>query len=490
MLVAEPVQTDRERLIGILAELGYEVASAATGEEAWRLACGHPPDLAIVAERLPDTDSAALCPRLRTHPDLSHLPILLVTERPEQAAERVLAAGADDYLSRPFDPAALRARVRLALQQARKQQWFETLRQACDQLARARELHGAFVEVTRCLRRVLPVDHFVVALEQDGGVTLEVVEAGAPGVTPIAFREHLSQAEACPVRLADHGRPYVVCDAVRDKDPKLAQGMQSCVCVPLNDEGRRVGALSLASAQPAAFGAADLSYLESLALLVAHTVANIRRYRQARGEAERLAVIVREVHHRIKNNLQGVIGLLGRHRDAHPETAAVLNHAISQLHAVSETHNLLSRQRHEMVRVHRLIEDIGKVLQPLCAQRIQPELSLQTAHLAVPAAEAVPLALVLNELIQNAVTHGYPDGRAGTIRLGIEERPECVCLTVADDGRPLPATHGETGEGLGLSLVRSLLPGEGACLRLYRDAGWTIAEVCFSHARRLFVPES
>lgn len=488
ILVVDPLGAEREPLEGILAGLGHEVLGCGSAGEALRRAAQHPPLLAIVADGLPDMDSAALCERLRAHPDLQYLPVVLVLEREEMAAQRVLESAADDYLTRPFDARAVEARVRLVLHQARKHLWFETLRQACDLLAEVRDLHGAFVGLTRCLRRVLPIDHFVVALEEEGEVALEVVEAGAPGVVPFAFRERLSCADACPLRLADHGRRYVICDRVGDKDPKLAQGMRSCICLPLREGGRRLGALSLSSAQPEAFGAAQLPYLEALAMLVAHTVASVERYRQAKSEAERLAVIVREVHHRIKNNLQGVISLLARHREAQPDLAPAVNRVVAQLHAVAEVHNLLSRHARETVQVHALVAAIGQALQPLCGQCIQYDLLPKTDRLVVSAAEAVPLALVLNELIQNAIDHGYPDGRAGTIRIVFEETPTGPRLAVADDGVP-PGPPEEIGHGLGLALVRSLLPAKGAAFRLYRDGMWTVAEVNYRPAAAVFATE-
>jgi two-component sensor histidine kinase len=249
--------------------------------------------------------------------------------------------------------------------------------------------------------------------------------------------------------------------------------------------------LALASCKARAFRSAHLPYLQSLALQVAHTVANIERYQNCQAQTGRLTTIVREVHHRVKNNLQGVIGLLGGYRDEHRTLAPVLNHAISHLHAVAEVHNLLSRNTREVIHLPELVGGICMAIGKFCAHRLESDLGPSTQNIIVSASEAVPIALVLNELIQNAIDHGYPDGRRGIIRVVLDASSGTIVLRIDNDGIPPPAAAGDMGApfGMGLDLVRTLLPERGATFRLFHEGDWTVAEVVFAGDCPIFLKE-
>jgi two-component sensor histidine kinase len=348
------------------------------------------------------------------------------------------------------------------------------------------------------LRRVAPVDHFMIVLKEGDEAVFVTVEARPGVVSAIPPDARLPFQGSFLDRLKKLGRPYLIPDLIKaggfpEDALILKDGLRSCARLPLYSAGAFLGMLALASRRPRAFNRAHLSYLEPFAQQVAHAVANIERYRQAKSEAARLAVIVREVHHRIKNNLQGVIGLLSRYRDEQPALAPVLHHAIGQLHAVAEVHNLLSRHTRETVRLPELVGGVCQALAEFCPHRLELTPSAPAARLTVLASEAVPAALVVNELIQNAIDHGYPDGRRGTIRVDLDERADAVALRIADDGVP-PAqdinSENDVGYGIGLNLVRTLLPARDASFRLYREGDWTVAEVVYAKNSALFVRES
>jgi len=400
---------------------------------------------------------------------------MVVIAQNQQEAVRALAEGADDFLLwRDLDE-SLDARLQATLGQATVRAWMETLQKAGEAVSAARRFDGLFSEVAARLRRIVPADHFIVALPCEPQVRLEVVDMISPSAAPWRFSLTLPASEGCPVRFSPPKAGFRICDRVRDHDSRLSAGMNTCVCLPLWNDGRLLGSLSLASRDPEAFDETVIPYLVSLGVQVAHAVANIERYEQARGEADRLGVIVREVHHRIKNNLQGVVGLLTQHRDAEPQTAPALDGAISQLHAVAEVHDLLSHHTEERVNLHDLVRGICRLNAAMCPHRIEARLRIETAILYLSASEAVPFALVLNELILNAINHGYAPGQCGTIRVTLTHGTT-PRLDVANDGAPPVAHDTDTSGGLGLQLVRALLPRHGT-FALKRDGDWTVAEV-------------
>ena len=95
-----------------LAETGYPLLFASNGEEALRLYLHHSPDIVITDWHMPDFSGLELCERIRQQPNRPYTYIIMVTSRTEKdSVVEGLAAGADDYLTKPFDPRELRARV-------------------------------------------------------------------------------------------------------------------------------------------------------------------------------------------------------------------------------------------------------------------------------------------------------------------------------------------------------------------------------------------
>jgi DNA-binding response OmpR family regulator len=112
VLVAEDDQDIRDLVCLRLQRSGYETVCARDGEEALRLACDCCPDVAVIDVMMPKRNGYDVTRRLRADQRTEDLPVLLLTARVrEDDIERGFAAGADDYLEKPFSPEELRARV-------------------------------------------------------------------------------------------------------------------------------------------------------------------------------------------------------------------------------------------------------------------------------------------------------------------------------------------------------------------------------------------
>src|SRR5215475_9868086 len=109
----------------ILRDAGFEAVTAATGEEALDLAAVHPPEAAIVDLMLPDIDGVEVTRRLR---EWSQMPILVLSAVGEEDRKvEALAAGADDYVTKPFGPRELIARLEAALRRVRPEEQEPTI---------------------------------------------------------------------------------------------------------------------------------------------------------------------------------------------------------------------------------------------------------------------------------------------------------------------------------------------------------------------------
>jgi two-component sensor histidine kinase len=180
--------------------------------------------------------------------------------------------------------------------------------------------------------------------------------------------------------------------------------------------------------------------------------------------------VVREVHHRIKNHLQGVAGLLRQHADEHPEIRPVMNTAITQIQAVAAIHGLQGKQAGSRVNLCDMVSSISSTVSNLTNAQIVPSIMVDSAMPAqISENEAVAIALILNELIMNAVKHSpISEDSRKTIRIGVTSARKAAQIRIFNQGKlPLGFNFERSQEtGNGLSLVHSLLPLEGASLRI------------------------
>ncbi len=172
---------------------------------------------------------------------------------------------------------------------------------------------------------------------------------------------------------------------------------------------------------------------------------------------------IREIHHRVKNNLQTVAALLrlqGR-RMENPEARAALAEAVRRVGSIALVHETLSQSFSDFVEfdeiADRLMHTVLDVSDgPAGANRIRAERFGSFGLL--PGEIATPLAMVLTEIIQNATTHAF-DHAGGTLTLAVNRIRDKIRLRVSDDGSGLPADFDPT-KSLGLSIVTTLVEGE------------------------------
>ncbi len=200
-----------------------------------------------------------------------------------------------------------------------------------------------------------------------------------------------------------------------------------------------------------------------------------RRRREDEREAAlaQQQVLLRELNHRIKNNLQMITSVLrlqaGRVRD--PEAAQLFGRSVERVQAISDLHAQLG------VGGDLGPIDFGAHLRAFCAKvrkslpdETRIELVCETERCPLPLHVAVPLGLIANELVANALKHASPEGAAGKIRIGLWRYDDgTVRLSVSDTGRGIAPVAG--GDGLGMRLVEGLARQVGARLEMQCEAG-------------------
>jgi len=217
--------------------------------------------------------------------------------------------------------------------------------------------------------------------------------------------------------------------------------------------------------------------------VTAQDITGAKRAEQDRlvREARQRDALVREVHHRIKNNLQGVIGLLRQHLAARPETQASIESAIGQVRTIAVVHGLQSRLSHNELPLSEMLFAVSTAA-TLAMSAQSPFLhDHRCGEIWLETGAAVSIALILNELIQNAVKHGRKDE---SIRIELSGNAQQCKVSIHNaSGARLPpglSLASGAGCGTGLGLVATLTPRKGASLDIGEVGGWVTAELVLS----------
>ena len=170
-------------------------------------------------------------------------------------------------------------------------------------------------------------------------------------------------------------------------------------------------------------------------------------------------LMLRELHHRVKNNLQMVSSLINlRALDGQGISNETVSELRTHIHALAATHdNLFQPGVSEDVRLTSFIEDIVGVVETGYQTRSK---GIQVARsvapdITCPMSVAVPLSLLVSELVLNAVKHAYPRGTSGTITVALRQTPSHLILTIEDDGYGMVDVQIASGS-FGLTLVGTL----------------------------------
>ncbi len=169
---------------------------------------------------------------------------------------------------------------------------------------------------------------------------------------------------------------------------------------------------------------------------------------------------IREIHHRVKNNLQTVAALLRlqARRMEIPEGRVALEEAVRRVGAIAVVHETLSQAFDETVDFDDVTDQLTRLVTEVGSRGVPVRTRRTGSFGAISSDAATPLAMVFTELIQNAVQHAFDDDRGGTIEIHCARDGVGLRLSIEDDGVGLPAGFDlEQAPSLGLSIVSTLV---------------------------------
>ena len=387
VLVVEDSPTQAAQIEYLLQKREFRVTVAANGREGLAAARQRRPAVVISDVMMPEMDGYQLCRAVKDDPTLEDVPVILLTmlSDPEDII-RGLKAGADFYLTKPYDEGHLLARVDYLLARPVRPQREDVPEQ----------LEASFDGE----RHVVSADH-----QRILNVMLSTYEN--------SVRQNREMVKA-------KGDIQVFNDALDEKVTVRTQELQAAL------EGKEV--------------------------------------------------LLREIHHRVKNNLQVISSLLNmqarRIRD--PEALAPFQDSHNRVKSMALVHEKLYRSGNLAgIRFDEYIRDLTTHLfrsYGLSPRAVRMVYAVADVPLDIDI--AVPCGLIVNELVSNALKYAFPEGREGEIRIGLRAT-SCGCaLTVSDTGIGFPEDLDfENTSSLGLQLVCSLTRQIGGCISLDRTAG-------------------
>lgn len=199
------------------------------------------------------------------------------------------------------------------------------------------------------------------------------------------------------------------------------------------------------------------SEVDAVLVLVHNATDAVARQRELNVKS----AIIQEIHHRVKNNLQTIAAILRiqSRRVKNSETKRHLGDAVNRILSVAVIHEFLSEDEHQPINIRDLCQRIvGQVQQVAGNPEQEIAVSVQGPNIRLPAGQATPVALVLNELVLNALEHGLHGHAKGRITVDLLDLGNQVQVIVRNSGTSLPADFDPSQDGsLGLQIVRTLV---------------------------------
>jgi PAS domain S-box-containing protein len=275
------------------------------------------------------------------------------------------------------------------------------------------------------------------------------------------------------IDLIQQGHPHMVRDIAALEAPSpmerlmMTYGVRTYISVPLMVQNTPIGALNMSSETPDFFTADHVEILEKIAASLAIALQQAHLLEQTQRDAETRSLLLREVNHRVLNNLtmiQAILDLEGRRSlEGEADFHAALNDVANRIEGMTIVHRLLSSAQWGPLELSEVVEKVVHAV--LQGSPIQPQVEVlmdaPADPLLVTARQAIAVALVVNELTTNSIKYAFDSRSQGRIDVRIApvddgDDGRRVRLVFRDDGPGMPETvlAGERSE-VGLWLVEA-----------------------------------
>jgi two-component sensor histidine kinase/putative methionine-R-sulfoxide reductase with GAF domain len=306
-----------------------------------------------------------------------------------------------------------------------------------------------------------------------------ILRAGTPQAGHVALQQSQRVRVGGPTGVgwcAAHREPHIALDVTADPllstDETLLPDTRSAIAVPLVSRGRVIAAMTVQRTHPTASVAEDVAMLQGIANQMANAIENALLYaaaqkditqrkrveEQIKTSLQEKEVLLKEIHHRVKNNLQVISSLLHLQANYVKDAQAIdmLRESRDRVRSMALVHEKLYRSK-DLARV-----DLAEYTRNLAShlfrsyettgRRVQMNIDVGDVDLGIDA--AIPCGLIVNELVSNALKHAFPAGRGGEVYIGLALADGQYTLVVRDNGTGFPpGLDFSNTDSLGLQLV-------------------------------------
>jgi two-component sensor histidine kinase/putative methionine-R-sulfoxide reductase with GAF domain len=271
----------------------------------------------------------------------------------------------------------------------------------------------------------------------------------------------------------------------RTEEITYVDGTSKLFCLPLRSARETLGALCFRLRASTEIHEDTFALLQAFSDTAAMAIENAELYEDAMQSVQVQSALVQEMHHRVRNNLQTVAALLSLQLRSEEDApwATELREAISRIQAIATVHDLLSDEE----RLGGITVDIiaRHVAEDAYSTLIPPHLSvhfeIEPTELTIPSRQATILSLAINELISNAISHGFKDRTKGAIRFRAWRNRTIASIEVFNDGHRVPEGFNPAeSTGLGMRIVQRLVTSDlRGDFAIRSDGAGTTARISF-----------
>jgi len=234
--------------------------------------------------------------------------------------------------------------------------------------------------------------------------------------------------------------------------------IRRAINVLVETSGKRFGVLEVDSPDEGKFEPADLAFMQGFANLIGVAIERQQAEQRLSDAMEHQELLTREASHRVKNSLALVSAMLNlqMQEDDDPRITRLLGDAQARITAIAQTHDQLWRG--EQVGIVALDDLVCGIATGLAEQAPLHRIDCDIDAIRISADTAIPLGLLVTELVTNAIKYAYGEG-GGVIAVTIRNADGRILLTVSDDGVGLPADFdlkAASRKSLGMRMIGSL----------------------------------
>ena len=466
-------------LESLLKGNGYEVLSAENGREALEKLKENSFNLIISDILMPVMDGYQLCHAVKNNSRLKKIPFVFYSATYTDSKDRQLALdmGADRYIQKPMEPQKFTQIIREVIEKSKKGELVskqgktikenEVLKLYSERLVKKLENKMLDLEASeeRFRRLYENVNDVVFSLNEQGRFTSANSRTELFGYKPKdVIEKHFTDILTPSSKKIGEEHFRKAQEAKSDIHSRYE------VDIVNKDGSVSVGELSISSVY-------EDNKFKGRFGIIRDITERKKAEKQIKKDLETKNVLLKEVHHRVKNNLQIIISLMRLQTQFHEneQTKEVFRETQSRIHSMALIHENLYKTE-DFARI-----DLGDYIQKFCthilhlyqADPSQVDIKIDTEKVYVDITQGIPCALILNELISNAVKYAFPGKRIGRIEIELRKaKGDKTLISIGDNGIGLPEEIDfRKPKTLGLQLINDLSKQLNANLRVQRKDG-------------------